>query len=82
MGSRQHPFPGTPFMADGPCGTSQVAFRLNPPTRFLLANTADAFYSTNSCKADFIVVHKEITHSILHCKEKKKKKAKAYHFLW
>lgn len=60
----------TPFVADEPCGAGQVAFCLDSPPP-PLSKYCRCFFSTNSCKADFIVVHKETTLSTLHCKTKK-----------
>lgn len=60
----------TPFVADGPCGAGQVAFCLDPPPpQVPLSKYYRCFFSTNSCKADFIVVHKETTLTTLQNKK-------------
>lgn len=68
----QHLLPALPLWLMGPVELGRLHSAWTPPPpQVPLSKYYRCFFSTNSCKADFIVVHKETTVSTLHCKTKK-----------
>lgn len=68
----------TPFVADGPCGAGQVAFCLDPPPRFLLANIADAFFLQTAVRLILLLSIKRLQ-SLHYTAKQKRIHAKKYH---